>query len=82
VIGILGWNAWAIQRDAKLFRAYDYQRAKVWEIVFDDGRIEIVKSLQTWAIDNGYKPTSIRNLYNGSGTKKHKDIVSVKQLLQ
>ena len=27
VIGILGWNAWAIQRDAKLFRAYDYQRA-------------------------------------------------------
>ena len=29
VIGILGWNAWAIQRDAKLLRAYDYQRAKV-----------------------------------------------------
>lgn len=23
VIGILGWNAWAIQRDAELFRAYD-----------------------------------------------------------
>ena len=29
VIGILGWNAWAIQRDAKLLKAYDYQRAKV-----------------------------------------------------
>ena len=29
VIGILGWNAWAIQRDAKLLRAYDYQRTKV-----------------------------------------------------
>ena len=29
VIGILGWNAWAIQRDAKLFEAYDYQKAKV-----------------------------------------------------
>jgi len=57
-------------------------RAKEWEIVFDDGRIEIVKSLQTWAIDNGYKPTSIRNLYNGNGTKKHKDIVSVQQLSQ
>ena len=57
-------------------------RAKEWEIIFDDGRIEIVKSLQTWAIDNGYKPTSIRNLYNGNGTKKHKDIVSVQQLSQ
>jgi hypothetical protein len=57
-------------------------RAKEWKIVFDDGRIEIVKSLQTWAIDNGYKPTSIRNLYNGNGIKKHKNIVSVQQLSQ
>ena len=46
----------------------------------EDGRIEIVKSLQTWAIDNGYKPTSIRNLYNGRGITKYKDIVSVQEV--
>ena len=57
-------------------------RAKEWKIVFDDGRIEIVKSLQTWSIDNGYKPTSRRNLYNGNGIKKHKNIVSVQKLSQ
>jgi hypothetical protein len=57
-------------------------RAKEWKIVFDDGRIEIVKSLQTWAIANGYKPTSIRNIYNGNKTKKHRDIVTVQQLSQ
>jgi hypothetical protein len=28
-ITILGWNAWAIKRDAKLFEVYDYQRAKI-----------------------------------------------------
>ena len=55
-------------------------RAKEWEIIFDDGRIEIVKSLQTWAIDNGYKPTSIRNFYNGRGITKYKDIVSVQEV--
>ena len=57
-------------------------RAKEWEIVFECGKIEIVKSLQTWANDNGYKPTSIRNLYNGNGVKKYKNIVSVKELAQ
>ena len=57
-------------------------RAKEWEIVFECGKIEIVKSLQTWATDNGYKPTSIRNLYNGNGVKKYKNIVSVKELVQ
>ena len=57
-------------------------RAKEWEIIFDDGRIEIVKSLQTWAIHNGYKPTSIRNLYNGRGITKYKNIVSVQEVAQ
>ena len=57
-------------------------RAKEWEIIFDDGRIEIVKSLQTWAINNGYKPTSIRNFYNGRGITKYKDIVSVQEVAQ
>lgn len=28
-ITILGWNAWAIKRDAKLLKVYDYQRAKI-----------------------------------------------------
>lgn len=57
-------------------------RAKEWEIIFDDGRIVIVKSLQTWAINNGYKPTSIRNFYNGRGITKYKDIVSVQEVAQ
>jgi len=29
VIGILGWNAFLTKRDAKLLKAYDYQKAKV-----------------------------------------------------
>jgi hypothetical protein len=57
-------------------------RAKTWKITFDTGKIEIAKSLSTWAEENGYKPTSVRNLYNGRGIKKHKDIVSVEELSQ
>ena len=57
-------------------------RAKTWKITFDDGRIEIIKSLSTWAKENGYKPTSVRNLYNGRGVKKYKNIVSVQELAQ
>ena len=29
VIAILGWNIWAIQKDAKLLEAYDYQKGKI-----------------------------------------------------
>jgi hypothetical protein len=57
-------------------------RAKTWKIVFDDGKYEIIKSLNTWAKENGYKPTSVRNLYNGRGVKKYKNIVSVQELAQ
>lgn len=51
-------------------------RAKTWKIEFVNGRVEIVKSLETWAKENGYVPTSIRNLY-AKGTKQYKDIISV-----
>jgi hypothetical protein len=51
--------------------------AKKWKITFEDDRVEIIKSLQNWAIKNGYKPTSVRNLYNGNCIKKHKNIVNV-----
>lgn len=51
--------------------------AKKWKITFEDGRVEIIKSLQNWAIENGYKPTSVRNLYNGNCITKHKDIIKV-----
>ena len=61
------------------FSGENNPRAKKWKIIFDDGKIEIVKSLQTWAINNNYKPTSIRNIYNGRGIKKYKDIVSVQK---
>jgi hypothetical protein len=52
-------------------------RAKQWRIEFESGEVVVVKSLQTWAIANGYVPMSLRNLYNGRGIKRHKDIVSV-----
>ena len=51
--------------------------AKRWKITFEDGRVEIIDCLQTWAIENGYRPTSVRNLYNGNSCKRHKDIVNV-----
>jgi hypothetical protein len=51
--------------------------AKKWKITFEDDRVEIIKSLQNWAIENGYKPTSVRNLYNGNCVTKYKDIVKV-----
>ena len=55
-------------------------RARHYEITFEDGRVEHIKSLQTWARANGYVPMSIRNLYNGNGNKKHKDIIKVRPL--
>ena len=55
-------------------------RARHYEITFEDGRVECIKSLQTWASANGYVPTSIRNLYNGNGNTKHKDIIKVRPL--
>jgi hypothetical protein len=51
-------------------------RAKTWRIEFVNGKVEIVKSLETWAKENGYVPTSVRNLY-AKGTAKYKDIISV-----
>lgn len=54
-------------------------RAKTWKITFDNGEVEIVKSLQTWCVKNGYKATSVRNLYNGNSVKKHKNIIKVEQ---
>jgi len=55
-------------------------RARHYEITFEDGRVECIKSLQTWASANGYVPMSIRNLYNGNGNTKHKDIIKVRPL--
>ena len=51
-------------------------RAKTWRIEFENGKVEIIKSLETWAKENGYVPTSVRNLY-AKGTTKYKDIISV-----
>lgn len=51
--------------------------SKTYKITFDNGNIIMVKSLQTWATQNGYKPTSLRNLYNGRQKSPHKNVVSV-----
>ena len=55
-------------------------RAATWRIEFEDGRVVVTKSLQTWAVDNGYPPTSVRNLYNGRGVKNYKGMVKVEKL--
>jgi len=52
-------------------------RAKTYKITFDDGNFIMIKSLQTWANENGYKPTSLRNLYNGRQKSPHKNVVNV-----
>lgn len=52
-------------------------RAKKYLITFVDGHTECIKSLQTWAQEHGYSPTSIRNLYNGRQTTAHKNIIKV-----
>ena len=55
-------------------------RSSTWRIEFEDGRVVVTKSLQTWAVDNGYPPTSVRNLYNGRGVKNYKGMVKVEKL--
>jgi hypothetical protein len=55
-------------------------RSRKYRITFIDGRIEYVESLQTWAIEYGYSPTSLRNLYNGRQFTPHKDIMKVTPL--
>jgi len=55
-------------------------RSRRYCITFNDGRIEYIESLQTWAIEHGYAPTSIRNLYNGRQVTPHKDIMKVAPL--
>lgn len=64
--------------DGAAFRGKDNPRAKKWRITFENGKIEVIYSLQTWAIKNGYNPTSVRNVYTG-GTRKYKDIIKVEQ---
>jgi hypothetical protein len=52
-------------------------RAKYYQITFTNETKIMIKSLQTWAKENGYNPTSLRNLYNGRQKSKHKNIVDV-----
>ena len=68
------------RRKAQCFVGENNPRARHYEITFEDGRVEHIKSLETWARANGYVPMSIRNLYNGNGNKKHKDIIKVRPL--
>jgi hypothetical protein len=55
-------------------------RSSTWRLQFEDGRVVVTESLQTWAVENGYPPTSVRNLYNGRGVKNYRGIVKVEKL--
>jgi hypothetical protein len=54
-------------------------RAKTWEVIYEDGRIEIVVALQPWRIKNGYNKLGLRKLQVGKW-KRYKDLISLKEL--
>ncbi len=51
-------------------------RAKVWRVVFDDGRIEIIKGISPWLSENGYNRKTFRRLAYKK-IQKYKDIIQV-----
>lgn len=50
-----------------------------YRIIFDDGRVKLVKGLKPWCINNGYDYSCISRLRSGAYSK-HKDIVKVEKL--
>lgn len=70
----------AIERN-KQYKGANNPRAKTWKIVYDDGRVEIVKALQPWRIENGYNKLGLRKLQIGQW-KKYKNLVSITEVSQ
>ena len=68
----------AIKRNVNQ-RGANNRNAKKWLIVYQDGRTITVKSIHSWARDNGYSKSGIRNLYKNKWNR-YKDIASITQL--
>jgi hypothetical protein len=60
-------------------RGGNNRNAKTWRVVYDDGREMIVKGLQSWAVENGYSRSGIKNIAYGKW-KRYKDLVTVEEL--
>jgi hypothetical protein len=54
-------------------------RAKSWEITFDTGEVKIIKGLQSWALNNGYSTSGIKNIAYGKW-KRYKNIVKCERI--
>jgi len=50
-----------------------------WKLHHEDGRTTIVENVKEWANSNGYVPSGISAVYNGS-RPNHKDIICVEQV--
>ena len=68
----------AIERN-KQYIGENNPRAKTWKITYQDGRVEIVKALQPWRIENGYNKLGLRKLQLGEW-KKYKDLIGIEVL--
>lgn len=53
-------------------------RAKIWEITYDDGKVELVKCLKQWCVENMYNFYAIRYAYDKN--KPYKNITKILSL--
>jgi len=54
------------------------RNAKTWKVTYLDGRVEVIKALQSWAVDNGYSTSGVKILaYKLKPWKRYKDIKSI-----
>jgi hypothetical protein len=50
-------------------------RAKIWQITYNDGRVDMVKCLKNWCVENEYNLYAIRYAYEKN--KPYKNIVKI-----
>jgi hypothetical protein len=70
----------AIERN-KQYKGANNPRAKIWRIVYSNGKEIIIGGLQRWAVDNGYSTSGIKNIAYGKW-KRYKDLVTVEEVTQ
>jgi hypothetical protein len=54
-------------------------RTKTWKLIFEDGKVLIIRCLKLWCSENGYLYPNVFNVYKNL-SKNHRGIVSVVQL--
>lgn len=56
------------------------RNAGTWQITYKDGRVIVIKGLQSWADDNGYSRSGVKALAY-KHWKQYRDIQSIDRLL-